>query len=88
MEKKELFEVSCHVYDEGNDNVSFNVTWKENGKQTEIKLMDDDRLYIAAKGMEYAAGFFARAYIDRQHKAGKISDEKYEAIKEGKVKDD
>jgi len=77
--KKELFEVSCHVYEEG-ENVRFEVTYKKDGKQTEINIMDDNQLYISAKGLEYATGLMARMYVERQFAAGKMDKETYEGI--------
>ena len=69
-----------------NEDDSFNVAMscKKDGKVSELKVLDERFLDMALDGLKAVIGVVSRMYVKALHKNGKLTDEEYNQIMNGK----
>lgn len=69
-----------------NEDDSFNVTisCKKDGKVSELKVLDENFLDMALDGLKAVIGVVSRMYVKALHDNGKLTDEEYNQIMNGK----
>lgn len=69
-----------------NDDDSFSVTMsaEKDGKVSELKVLDEDFLGMALDGLKAVIGVVSRMYVKSMHDNGKITDEEYNKLLNGK----
>ena len=69
-----------------NEDDSFNVTMscKKDGKVSELKVLDEGFLDMALDGLKAVLGVVSRMYVKALHCNGKLTDEEYNQIMNGK----
>ena len=69
-----------------NDDDSFSVTMsaEKDGKVSELKVLDENFLGMALDGMKAVIGVVLRMYVKSMHDKGKMTDEEYNNLVNGK----
>ena len=69
-----------------NEDDSFNVSMscKKDGKVSELKVLDERFLDMALDGLKAVLGGVSRIYVKALHDNGKLTDEEYNQIMNGK----
>ena len=69
-----------------NEDDSFNVSMscKKDGKVSELKVLDERFLDMALDGLKAVIGVVSRMYVNALHDNGKLTDEEYNQIMNGK----
>ena len=69
-----------------NDDYSFNVdiSCKKDGEVSELKVLDEGFLDMALDGLKAVIGVVSRLYVKALHDNGKITDELYNMLMNGK----
>ena len=69
-----------------NEDDSFNVTMsaEKDGKVSELKVLDENFLDMALDGLKAVTGVVSRMYVKALHDNGKLTDEEYSQIMNGK----
>ena len=69
-----------------NEDDSFSVTMsaEKDGKVSELKVLDEDFLGMALDGLKAVIGVVSRMYFKSMHDKGKMTDEEYNKLLNGK----
>ena len=69
-----------------NEDDSFNVDMlcKKDGKVSELKVLDERFLDMALDGLKAVIGVVSRMYVNALHDNGKLTDEEYNKLLNGK----
>ena len=69
-----------------NEDDSFNVSMscKKDGKVSELKVLDEGFLDMALDGLKAVIGVASRMYLKSMHDKGKMTDEEYNKLLNGK----
>ena len=69
-----------------NEDDSFSVTMsaEKDGKVSELKVLDEGFLGMALDGLKAVIGVVSRMYIKSMHDKGKMNDEQYNQLMNGK----
>ena len=84
LKVKDMFSIILDYKVNEDDSFNLNMSCKKDGKVSELKVLDENFLGMAFDGLKAVTGVVSRMYIKALHDNGKLTDEEYNQIMNGK----
>lgn len=84
LKVKDMFSIILDYKVNEDDSFSVDMSCKKDGKVSELKVLDERFLDMALNGLKAVLGVVSRMYVNTLHDNGKISDELYNTLLNGK----
>ena len=84
LKVKDMFSIILGYKVNEDDSFSVTMSAEKDGKVSELKVLDEDFLGMALDGLKAVIGGVSRTYIKSMHDKGKMTDEEYNKILNGK----
>ena len=84
LKVKDMFSIILDYKVNEDDSFNLNMSCKKDGKVSELKVLDENFLGMAFDGLKAVTGVVSRMYIKALHDNGKMTDEEYNQIMNGK----
>ena len=84
LKVKDMFSIVLDYKVNEDDTFSVDMSCKKDGKVSELKVLDERFLDMALDGLKAVIGVVSRMYVNALHDNGKISDELYNTLLNGK----
>ena len=84
LKVKDMFSIILDYKVNEDDSFSVNISCKKDGKVSELKVLDERFLDMALDGLKAVIGVVSRMYVKALHENGKLTDEEYNQIMNGK----
>ena len=84
LKVKDMFSIILDYKVNEDDSFSVNMSCKKDGKVSELKVLDERFLDMALDGLKAVIGVVSRMYVNALHDNGKLTDEEYNQIMNGK----
>ena len=81
---KDMFSIVLDYKVNEDDSFNVSISCKKDGKVSELKVLDEGFLDMALDGLKAVIGVVSRMYVNTLHDNGKISDELYNTLLNGK----
>ena len=86
LKVKDMFSIVLDYKVNEDDTFNVDISCKKDGKVSELKVLDERFLGMALDGLKAVTGVVSRMYVNALHDNGKISDELYNTLLNGKVR--
>ena len=83
-ELKDMFSIILGYKVNEDDSFSVTMSAEKDGKVSELKVLDEDFLGMALDGLKAVIGVVSRMYLKSMHDKGKMTDEEYNKLLNGK----
>lgn len=84
LKVKDMFSIILDYKVNEDDSFSVSMSCKKDGKVSELKVLDEGFLDMALGGLKAVTGVVSRMYVKALHDNGKLTDEEYNQIMNGK----
>ncbi len=84
LKVKDMFSIIFDYEVKEDDSFSVTMSCKKDGEASELKFLDEDFLGMAMAGLKVALGQVSYFYVKALHKNGKMTDEQYDQLINGK----
>lgn len=84
LKVKDMFSIILDYKVNEDDTFSVDISCKKDGKVSELKVLDEGFLSMALDGLKAVIGVVSRMYLNALHDKGKITDELYNMLMNGK----
>ena len=84
LKVKDMFSIVLDYKVNEDDSFNVDISCKKDGKVSELKVLDERFLDMALDGLKAVIGVVSRMYVNALHDNGKISDELYNTLLNGK----
>ena len=84
LKVKDMFSIVLDYKVNEDDSFNVNISCKKDGKVSELKVLDERFLDMALDGLKAVIGVVSRMYVNALHDNGKITDELYNMLLNGK----
>lgn len=84
LKVKDMFSIILDYKVNEDDSFNVSMSCKKDGKVSELKVLDDGFLDMALDGLKAVIGVVSRMYLNALHDNGKITDELYNMLMNGK----
>ena len=84
LKVKDMFSIILDYKVNEDDSFSVNMSCKKDGKVSELKVLDENFLGMALDGLKAVIGVVSRMYVNALHDNGKMTDEEYDKLLNGK----
>ena len=84
LKDKELFSIILDYKVNEDDSFNVSMSCKKDCKVSELKVLDENFLDMALDGLKAVTGVVSRMYVNALHDNGKITDELYNMLLNGK----
>ena len=84
LKVKDMFSIILDYKVNDDDSFNVDISWKKDGEVSELKVLDEGFLDMALDGLKAVIGVVSRLYVKALHDNGKITDELYNMLMNGK----
>lgn len=84
LKVKDMFSIVLDYKVNEDDSFNVSMSCKKDGKVSELKVLDERFLDMALDGLKAVIGVVSRMYVKVLHDNGKMTDEEYNQIMNGK----
>lgn len=84
LKVKDMFSIILDYKVNDDDSFNVDISCKKNGEVSELKVLDEGFLDMALDGLKAVIGVVSRLYVKALHDNGKITDELYNMLMNGK----
>lgn len=84
LKVKDMFSIILDYKVNEDDSFNVSMSCKKDGKVSELKVLDENFLDMAIDGLKAVIGVVSRMYVNALHDNGKITDELYNMLMNGK----
>ena len=84
LKVKDMFSIIIDYKVNEDDSFNVSMSCKKDGKVSELKVLDENFLDMALDGLKAVIGVVSRMYVKSMHDKGKMTDEEYSQIMNGK----
>ena len=84
LKVKDMFSIILGYKVNEDDSFSVTMSAEKDGKVSELKVLDERFLDMALDGLKAVLGVVSRMYVKALHDNGKLTDEEYNQIMNGK----
>ena len=84
LKVKDMFSIILDYKVNEDDSYSVSMSCKKDGKVSELKVLDEGFLDMALDGLKAVTGVVSRMYVKALHDNGKLTDEEYNKLLNGK----
>ena len=84
LKVKDMFSIVLDYKVNEDDTFSVDISCKKDGEVSELKVLDENFLDMALDGLKAVIGVVSRMYVKALHDNGKLTDEEYNQIMNGK----
>ena len=84
LKVKDMFSIILDYKVNEDDSFSVSMSCKKDGKVSELKVLDEGFLDMALDGLKAVTGVVSWMYVKALHDNGKMTDEEYNQIMNGK----
>ena len=84
LKVKDMFSIILDYKVNEDDSFNVSMSCKKDGKVSELKVLDERFLDMALDGLKAVIGVVSRMYVKALHDNGKLTDEEYNQIMNGK----
>ena len=84
LKVKDMFSIILDYKVNEDDSFNVSMSCKKDGKVSELKVLDEGFLDMALDGLKAVLGAVSRMYVNALHDNGKLTDEEYNQIMNGK----
>lgn len=84
LKVKDMFSIILDYKVNDDDSFNVDISCKKDGEVSELKVLDDGFLDMAIDGLKAVIGVVSRLYVKALHDNGKITDELYNMLMNGK----
>ena len=84
LKVKDMFSIVLDYKVNEDDTFSVDISCQKDGKVSELKVLDERFLDMALDGLKAVIGVVSRMYVNALHDNGKITDELYNMLMNGK----
>ena len=84
LKVKDVFSIILDYKVNEDDSYSVSMSCKKDGEVSELKVLDENFLGMALDGLKAVIGVVSRMYVKALHDNGKMTDEEYNQLLNGK----
>lgn len=84
LKVKDMFSIVLDYKVNEDDSFNVDISCKKDGEVSELKVLDERFLDMALDGLKAVIGVVSRMYVNALHDNGKLTDEEYNQIMNGK----
>lgn len=84
LKVKDMFSIILDYKVNEDDSFNVDISCKKDGEVSELKVLDEGFLDMALDGLKAVIGVVSRMYVNALHDNGKITDELYNMLMNGK----
>lgn len=84
LKVKDMFSIILDYKVNEDDSFNVDISCKKEGKVSELKVLDERFLDMAIDGLKAVIGVVSRMYVNALHDNGKMTDEEYNKLLNGK----
>ena len=84
LKVKDMFSIILDYKVNEDDSFNVSMSCKKDGKVSELKVLDENFLDMALDGLKAVIGVVSRMYVKALHDNGKMTDEEYNKLLNGK----
>ena len=84
LKVKDMFSIVLDYKVNEDDSFNVDISCKKDGKVSELKVLDERFLDMALDGLKAVLGVVSRMYVKALHDNGKLTDEEYNKLLNGK----
>ena len=84
LKVKDMFSIILDYKVNEDDSFNVSMSCKKDGEVSELKVLDENFLDMALDGLKSVIGVVSRMYLNALHDNGKMTDEEYNQIMNGK----
>lgn len=84
LKVKDMFSIILDYKVNEDDSFNVDISCKKDGEVSELKVLDERFLDMALDGLKAVIGVVSRMYVNALHDNGKLTDEEYNQIMNGK----
>lgn len=84
LKVKDMFSIVLDYKVNEDDSFNVDISCKKDGEVSELKVLDEGFLDMALDGLKAVIGVVSRMYVNALHDNGKITDELYNMLMNGK----
>lgn len=84
LKVKDMFSIILDYKVNEDDSFNASMSCKKDGKVSELKVLDENFLGMALDGLKAVIGVVSRMYVKALHDNGKLTDEEYNKLLNGK----
>ena len=84
LKVKDMFSIVLDYKVNEDDSFNVSMSCKKDGEVSELKVLDERFLDMALDGLKAVIGVVSRMYLNALHDKGKLTDEEYNQIMNGK----
>lgn len=84
LKVKDMFSIILDYKVNDDDSFNVDISCKKDGEVSELKVLDEGFLDMALDGLKAVIGVVSRLYVKALHDNGKITDELYNMLMNGK----
>lgn len=84
LKVKDMFSIILDYKVNDDDSFNVDISCKKDGEVSELKVLDEGFLDMAIDGLKAVIGVVSRLYVKALHDNGKITDELYNMLMNGK----
>ena len=84
LKVKDMFSIVLDYKVNEDDSYSVSMSCKKDGEVSELKVLDERFLDMALDGLKAVTGVVSRMYVKALHDNGKMTDEEYNKLLNGK----
>ena len=84
LKVKDMFSIILDYKVNEDDSFNVSMSCKKDGEVSELKVLDENFLDMALDGLKAVTGVVSRMYVKALHDNGKLTDEEYNKLLNGK----
>ena len=84
LKVKDMFSIILDYKVNEDDSFNVSMSCKKDGEVSELKVLDENFLGMALDGLKAVIGVVSRMYVKALHDNGKLTDEEYNKLVNGK----
>ena len=84
LKVKDMFSIILDYKVNEDDSFNVSMSCKKDGEVSELKVLDENFLDMALDGLKAVTGVVSRMYVKSMHDKGKMTDEEYNKLLNGK----
>ena len=84
LKVKDMFSIILDYKVNEDDSFNVSMSCKKDGEVSELKVLDENFLDMALDGLKAVTGVVSRMYVNALHDNGKLTDEEYNKLLNGK----